>query len=247
MVITKQLPQTKQPIIRHKDFARRLEVACEGNPHCPTELYRGKQKWIYDGLEEEFGIKISSEAVRKWFSGESKPRPKVMSYLARLLEVDEGWLALGITPELTPVERKKRNAIADGAVNLVAGMIQMAGGHIAFPGDDSADIFAIIGGKNYAVDAILPFALEQDRFRLTISNKLDGKDFLAVVPQDDFSYRVLHVTPELVRDSGELRGDFWELMIEQRGTKWRAGDHQVRELSNIREIMLDSPRPPPAN
>ena len=109
----------KPRVIRDKAFAKRLEIACEGHPHCPTDQYRGKQKWLYEGLDSEFGVKVSAEAVRKWFSGESRPRPKVMSFIARLLEVDEAWLSLGITPDLTPREQKQRNAVADGAVNLV--------------------------------------------------------------------------------------------------------------------------------
>lgn len=50
----------------YKEFAKRLETACEGNPHCPTEQYRGKQKWIKDGLESEFGVEeIANEARRR--------------------------------------------------------------------------------------------------------------------------------------------------------------------------------------
>lgn len=236
----------KQPIIRDKAFAKRLEIACEGHPHCPTDQYRGKQKWLYDGLDSEFGVKVSAEAVRKWFSGESRPRPKVMSYIARLLEVDEAWLSLGITPELTPREQKQRNAVADGAVNLVAGMIQMGGGHIAFP-DDGADIFAIITGKQVNIDVVIPFALGKDQFRLTIKDRLDGKHIIAVIEEDDFGYQILAITPEIVRDAGERRGDFWELIVEERGVKFKAGEHQVRSLKNIRELVLDTPQPPPVS
>lgn len=242
---TIQQERPKTPIVRDKAFAKRLETACEGNPHCPTDLYRGKQKWVYDGLESEFGVKVSSEAVRKWFSGESRPRPKVMSYLARLLEVDEGWLSLGLTPDLTPKEQKQRNAVADGAVNLVAGMIQMGGGHIAFPEDGSAHIFAIVAGKQVSIDVVLPFALGRDQFRLTIADRLDKKHIVAVVQVAAFSYDMLVLTPEIVRDAGERRGDFWELIVEQRGVKWKAGDHQVRQLENVRQLVQDAPQPPP--
>lgn len=96
--------RVKTPIIRDKAFAKRLVLACEGNPNCPTDQSRGKQKWIYDNLLSEFGVRVSAEAVRKWFAGESRPRPKVVSYIARLLEVDEAWLSLGITPELNAVK-----------------------------------------------------------------------------------------------------------------------------------------------
>lgn len=245
MVISNQIERPKGRVIRDKAFAKRLDIACEGNPHCPTELYRGKQKWVYDGLEQEFGIKVSSEAVRKWFKGESRPRPKIMTYLARLLEVDEAWLSLGLTPDLTPAEKRQRDAMVDGVVNLLAGLIQIGGGHIAFPDDDSADIFAIIGGKNYSIDAVLPLSLGQDKFRLTILDKLQGKQILAVMPQEAFQFRILQITPEVVRDAGDLRGNYWEMVVEQRGSKWKAGGHQIRELGNIREITLDAARPPP--
>ncbi|WP_181900477.1 helix-turn-helix domain-containing protein [Paracoccus thiocyanatus] len=228
----------KPRVLRDKAFARRLETACEGNPHCPTDAYRGKQKWIYDSLDEEFGVKLSAEAVRKWFSGESRPRPKIMTFLARLLEVDEAWLALGITPTLTPLEKKKRNAMATGAVNLVAGMFQLAGGHIAFPEDDSSHVYAIISGKRIEIDAVLPFYLGNDQFRATIADKnLDGKVVIAVLPQHEFYFRLVVLTPEVIRSAGERRGDFYEVVLEQRGIKWKAGANQISELASISELV----------
>lgn len=235
----------KPRVIRDKAFAKRLEIACESHPHCPTDQYRGKQKWIYEQLDKEFGLKVSAEAVRKWFAGESRPRPKVMANLARLLEVDEAWLSLGIRPTLTPREQKQRNALAEGAVNLVAGMIQMGGGHIAFPEDFSADIFAIISGKQVSIDVALPLELDRDQYRVTVSDNLDKKLILVVMQQHEFYYRVLLLTPDVIRTQGQRRGDFWEVVIEQRGVKWRAGDHQVTEVESIRELVQDVAQPPP--
>lgn len=240
-------PEVAKPrIIRDKAFAKRLEIACESHPHCPTDQYRGKQKWIYEQLDSEFGVKVSAEAVRKWFSGESRPRPKVMANLARLLEVDEAWLSLGIRPTMTPREQKQRNALAEGAVNLVAGMVQMGGGHIAFPEDFSADIFAIIAGKQVSLDVVLPHGLDRDQYRVTVTDNLDKKLILVVMPQHEFYYRILLLTPEIIRTEGNRRGDFWEVVIEQRGVKWKAGDHQIREVETIRELVQDAPQPPPA-
>lgn len=149
MSMSKSEGKGRTPVIRDEGFARRLETACEANPNCPTEQYRGKQKWVYDNLLEKFDIKVSPEAVRRWFAGEMRPRLKTMSALAQLLEVDLGWLTLGTKPEMTPKERKARNAVADGAVNLVAGIVQMNGGSVAFPtdGNHGPDLYAIIGGK----------------------------------------------------------------------------------------------------
>lgn len=44
--------RVKAPIIRDK--------ACEGNPNCPTNQSRCKQKWIYDNLLSEFGVRTST-------------------------------------------------------------------------------------------------------------------------------------------------------------------------------------------
>jgi len=237
------LPKVR--VIRDKAFAKRLETACEGNPHCPTDQHRGKQKWIYDKLLEEFGVRVSPEAVRKWFYGESRPRPKIMSYVARLLEVDEAWLSLGIKPDLTPVERKQHNAMAQGAVNLVAGMIQLAGGHIAFPEDGSAQILAIVKGKPLSIDVVRPRSIGQDQFKAFVPSNIEGKHVIAVLEEERFGYQLLDLTPDVIRSAGDLRGDYWEVVIEQRGIKFKVGDHQVRELENIGELLLTAPQPPP--
>lgn len=229
--------RVKTPIIRDKAFAKRLVLACEGNPNCPTDQSRGKQKWIYDNLLSEFGVRVSAEAVRKWFAGESRPRPKVMSYIARLLEVDEAWLSLGITPELNAVEKKRHNAMASGAINLVAGIIQLGGGTIAFPEDESAHLTAIIKGKVLKIDVSLPRDLGQDRHRVTTSDNLDGKHVIVVIEEERFGYQILDITPEMVRAVGDRRGDFWELEIEQRGTNWKAGPLPIRQLEDIRELV----------
>lgn len=55
--------RAKAPIIRDKAFAKRLVQACEGNPNCPTDQSRGKQKWIYDNLLSEFGVPRTSKWV----------------------------------------------------------------------------------------------------------------------------------------------------------------------------------------
>lgn len=233
----------KVRVIRDKAFAKRLEIACEGNPHCPTDQHRGKQKWIYDKLLEEFGVRVSPEAVRKWFYGESRPRPKIMSYVARLLEVDEAWLSLGIKPDLAPVERKQHNAMAQGAVNLVAGIIQLEGGSIAFP-DSGAHIHAILKGKSLAIDVVLP-RISGDEYRVLVSDQLEGKHVLVVIEEEAFGFAILVLTPDIIRDAGSLRGDFWEVVIEQRGVKFRAGHHQVRQMTSMRDLLLVAPQPPP--
>lgn len=236
-----------QPVIRDKAFAKRLEIACEGNPHCPTDEYRGKQKWVYDNLLEQFGIKVSPEAVRRWFAGEMRPRPKTIAALARLLEVDLGWLTLGTAPDMTPKEQKARNATADGAVNMVAGIIQMQGGHVAFPeaGDTSADMFAIIGGKQYTIEVKLARDLGNDMLRFTVSKDVGKNVVIGVVQAEEgFGVQLIRLTPEII-NANPPRGDFREILIERRGPYFSTGSDRVPEIITIKDLDGTNSQPPP--
>lgn len=234
--------QSKIKIIRDKAFARRLNKACEDHPHCPTDQYRGKQKWVYEGLEREFGVKVSAEAVRKWFSGESRPRPKVMAFLARLLDVDEAWLSLGIVPEISPQEKMRRNALANGGVNLLAGLIQLAGGNIAFPEseDEGVDIYAILGGKQFHLDVAIPLPTGRFEYKVVVRDKLERKHFIIVVQDEEQTIsgiRLIHLPAEVVAQYGNLRGGYRELMLEERGEWWRIGDARVHVLETINDLL----------
>ena len=227
-----------------KAFARRLEIACEGNPHCPTDQYRGKQKWVYDNLAEQFEINVSPEAVRKWFAGETRPRRAAMSALARLLEVDEAWLTLGVKPDLTPVEQRIRNAETTGAANLLAGLIQMNGGNIAYPeGESTVSMFAIIKGRQYQVEAILAFDLGGGRLRFTPSIEHGRHMVIGVVPTaNPLHFRLIHLTSALIEAHGERKGDFIELVVKHRGDAFTAGRAHVAEIVDLRDprAMLEA-------
>ena len=136
-------------VIRDPDFAKRLTQACDALPLIPPK-HSGRQSWIQREMTKA-GEEITSETVRKWFQGEAKPRPDKVAKLAQILQVDVSWLSLGVGAAVEPRQRRVRNAMADGAVNLVAGLIQMDGGHLAFPDsiDTPVDLHAIIKGAKY--------------------------------------------------------------------------------------------------
>lgn len=226
------------PVIRDKAFAKRLETACEANPHCPTDEYRGKQKWLYTKLEEDFGIKVSPEAVRKWFAGETKPRPKVMVAVARILEVDIGWLQLGIKPDQTNSEKKVRNAQAEGAVNALAGFIQMAGSSVAFPEKDGeVDMFAIVAGRQHQIEANLALSVGMDQYRFIINQGHEDRTVIGIIKVEDaFALRFVRITSEMIEKQGTRRGDFWELVIDQRADRFASGEMIAPEIVNLREL-----------
>jgi len=78
--------------IRHADFARRLNAACDRAGVPP--LNRGRLKWLSDRLP------ISMESARRWIAGETQPRGPSLQKLAEALGVEPGWLYAGTSRAL---------------------------------------------------------------------------------------------------------------------------------------------------
>lgn len=211
MILTPSLDTEARPTIQ-KDgqFAKRLDVAMNSHPGAPDA--HGRQKWLRERLITYGNTDVSPEAVRKWFAGLSRPRPSIMRELARVLEVDEAWLSLGLTPVETPVKAEERNALTRGSVNVMAGLIQMFGGHIAFPepGEEGIDVHAIINGKRLQVEIKTPVPAADGTLKLAIAKGWEKRIVLAVVREDPFNIRIFRVPSEMI-EAGRRRGGYIEI------------------------------------
>lgn len=236
-------PVKQQEIIRDKAFAKRLDQACQGNPHVPD---RGKQKWIYDGLMERFGIRVSPEATRKWFAGVARPRPKIMSAVAQLLEVDEAWLSLGLKPDTNPEQKRVRNALVEGAVNLVAGLIQIGGGHVAFPEASrahEADIFAIVKGRQHAIEVRPGHEIDETHVRFNVNSNFSSKTVIGLLTTDKPTvFRLVRLTTAFITAHGTRRGDFHEVVVERIGTHLGVGEDLLAEIADPMDLDGKVPR-----
>ncbi|MBH0113208.1 helix-turn-helix transcriptional regulator [Novosphingobium sp. YJ-S2-02] len=206
-------------LVREPEFAKRLNQACDTNAHAP-DLHRGRYVWLREELAKRFNENVSIETCRKWFAGESRPRPAKMAKVAQLLEVDVAWLSLGVDPEIGPKEKRLRNAMADGVVNVVAGLIQMDGGRPAFPDetdkratDENIDLYAIIKGANYAFHITLG-ELVDDKLRFPVPAKNDAVIVLGVV-REGFSVRIFEISPEIIATSGVARSSSARLDVAE--------------------------------
>lgn len=215
-------------LVRDPAFAKRLEEACDKNPNIPP-LHSGRLVWVREELKRKFDVSVSLETVRKWFWGEVTPRPDKSAMLASILEVDQAWLQIGIVADLAPRERRARNAMADGVVNVIAGLIQMDGAHPAFPDPDDAratrdnvDLYAIIKGANYAIHVSMG-AIEGDGLRFPVPAKYENVVVLGVV-REGFCVDVFELTSEVIETLGNRRGGSIELSLSA---------EQVRELHRI--------------
>lgn len=126
-------------------FQSRLMQACRENLEVP-EKGKGQQTYIADKMN------VSQEAVRKWLSGESKPKQPTVRRLASLLGVDHVWLAMGTDPQ----ELQKRSIALgkkNAAVYALVGFLIEKGYSCASPDDDDSfiDIEAIGHGVHRVI------------------------------------------------------------------------------------------------
>lgn len=199
---TRSKGRTVRPI-RDPAFARRLEQAADLHPHCPPK-HRGRLDWVRERLAEK-GETVSNETVRKWFAGEAKPRPDKGALLAEIMQVDVAWLQMGIDVQFTPREKKVRNALAEGAVNVVAGLIEMDGGHPAFPEEDGpVDLHAIIKGAKYDLHVS---AGERDgkMLRFVVPSIRENVIVLGLV-RDGLALEIYEIAEDVIEKHGNIRG-----------------------------------------
>jgi len=216
-------------------FGKRLNIACDGHPDVPP-YGQGRQTWVKREME------VSNEAVRKWFKDEARPKPGKMKQLADLLGVDEAWLALGIQPEMTPVEKKKRNARVNGSVNIVAGFIQLNGGSIAFPPNDEnkvefVDLYAIIEGQQYAVHVSMAEPMADAQFKFYIPPEVEKIRTIGVVVISPVYVHLVNLKPSIVDKHKIRRGGYYEVEIRREGDMYFSGDDQWPRIMTFNGTM----------
>lgn len=197
--------------VAHKDFARRMAQACDGNSNIPPPNF-GRLQWFVDQMQERFGERTTPESVRKWFAGESLPRAKTMSMLAQIFEVDEAWLALGHAPELDRRQQRLRSAEVDGVVNVVAGFVQMSGSNPAFPTADDKraereqiDLYAIIRGAQYAFHVTLATETP-DGWRFSVPVEAAETFVVGVIRTDDLECQFYEIPADLLAEAKRKGG-----------------------------------------
>lgn len=227
--------------VRNPDFAARLERACIDHPNCPTDLYRGKQKWLREeliALNQNFSV--SAEAIRKWFSGETRPRPKMMKAVAKVLNVDEAWLSLGIIPDMTQAEKKKRSRTAEGGALLLAGLIQISGGNSTFPslGDAAReDLLAIINGDAVEIDTPLARTLQTGLHIFTIKRGYEHRKIVGIVPKG-FGANMVLINEKLISLGGR-RGDYTEIEVSESEGRFFIGSARLPEVTSLDMLASD--------
>lgn len=194
-----------------KGFAKRLTIACDGHPHVPP-YGQGRQSWI------KKNVGVSHEAVSRWFSGTSRPRPGKMRELARVLEVDEAWLSLGITPEMGLSDARIRNTQAGGASNTFMGLVQLNGARVALPDDKDpraafVDFYAIFHGQQVPFHVALASEVSAGTYRLILPKEYEQCVPVGVVHSRPMQVQCLKLPCPLVDRHKQRRGGYYEIFV----------------------------------
>jgi hypothetical protein len=115
-------------LLRSPQFSARLQAACDAHASCPL-LNKGRLTWLQAQLREQ-GLLVSVEAVRKWLSGEGRPRQDTCEKLAAVLQTDAVELYMGCgsalpitnAADIMPAEQILPIAVRDGVVVRITGL-----------------------------------------------------------------------------------------------------------------------------
>jgi transcriptional regulator with XRE-family HTH domain len=193
------------------EFHRRLRQVCDDSAMIPPYGH-GRQVHIAAKL------KVSQEAVRKWFTGDARPRASKMGELAKLLEVDEAWLSLGIAPEMDRKQKRMHHEKTDGAVYLLFGMFNLAGGHCAFPGErdlrkDFVDFYTIIHGSQMALHVCAGREVTKDSFEFTLPREYNEVRCLGVVGHPNLKFHIIDLDQRLIEQHKVRKGGGYSLTL----------------------------------
>jgi transcriptional regulator with XRE-family HTH domain len=219
-----------------KEFAKRLDQACDLHGRVPP-FNKGRQLWLAEKMS------VSIEATRKWFSGESRPRPDKMAKLAELLRADESWLSLGMIPDKPAEEKPPRNAAANGAVNLVAGLIQLSGGVPSFfkEGDRraaNADILAIIRGTHHEIVVMLGHS-DGRKIRFSVPSAHENVVAIGVVINAALTFDLLLMPSRAIAKHGRKRGAHIDVLVDRGHMKYSTAGYEWPRIKNFDNLPLE--------
>lgn len=216
-------------------FVKRLNQACDDLPHIIPPFGEGRQ------IELAKRMGMSQQGVRKWFSGEAMPRREAMQRLARLLEVEEPWLALGIMPEVTRAEKKINARNLDGAVMLVMGMLTLAGGTCALPGEkdsrrDYVDFYVILRGTQMAIHIAVAQLVSPGVYQLRLPREYAEVRTIVVIPVSDMRYDFIDLDNINAPTHMQRKAGGYSMQMSRIEGKYVTGDTTWKTMKHFKEL-----------
>lgn len=154
-----------------------------------------------------------------------------MKELARVLEVDEAWLSLGITPELDPADMRIRNTQGEGAGNVFMGLAQLNGARAALPDDKDpraafVDFYAVFRGQQVPFHVALASEIAAGTYKLTLPKEYDQCVTVGAVNPRSMRVKFLRLPVSQLDKHKIRRGGYYELIINRQGDRFVTGSDE---------------------
>lgn len=210
----------------HRDFAQRLKQACDQNTSIPPH---GKGQQVH--IANSMNPKVSQEAVRRWFEGQSKPRPKLMTQLAKVLNVDEAWLSLGTTPEMTLRGKRQYSQKAEASTYMVFGLFMAQGHSCAFSSEkeEAVDFYAIKAGQQKSISVTTGYRNSSGEYVIPVKVTYQDTVNVAVVENENRGFDMLVMDVEGIEQFGVNKGGFVHITATD-GDRYTTDGHEWVKL-----------------
>lgn len=218
-----------------KSFVSRLAQASDDSRLIPPQG-RGRQNYIAQRL------KVAPEAVSKWFKGVAMPKPDKMAELAEILEVDQSWLAFGLTAEMDRSERRLHAKESDGAVHLVWGMFTLAGGHCGEPSKTDprsayVDFYATLRGSVYPIHVSLAREVSRDCFEAILPREYADVHPIVVVPAGVGRYHFLRMPRPMVDEHKSRKAGAVAINFNRVDNKYLTGSDVWPKVKSFESLL----------
>lgn len=149
--------------------------------------------------------------------------------------------APAVEPKSAPTQSAGDQDLASfqrGARNLVAGMVQMAGGTVAFPQGELADMLAFLDGKSLMVNVIPGVQLNRSNYRFEVPNSAmsDATNLGVIKGEHPFDTKIFHLDTAMIRKCGEQSGGKWIVLVERSYSGFSLDGKRLNEITDIRVL-----------
>ncbi len=195
-----------------KAFVQRLKQACDESPVVPPP-HKGRQQYI----SQQLGV--APEAVSKWFKAVSMPRPDKMVRLSELLQVEQTWLAFGVSPEMDRQERKAHAREVDGAVHYVMGLTMLAGGHCGLPSSRDprssfVDFYATVRGSVYMIHVCLAREMSEGRYEVLVPKEFNDVNIVTVIPVSKGKHHLIEMPADAIEEHKVRKSGSYSIIVD---------------------------------
>jgi len=218
------------------DFQRRLEQACSASSLVPDKN-AGRLVFIAEQM------RVSVEAVRKWFEG-GRPRQDKMTRLAKLLNVDAAWLSMGVNAEIAKASQDKLNTQLEGATNVMIGLLTMEGIVCALPDEqdyrkDVIDFYAVIKGRQVPFVVLYGEHNGIDGRSVRVRREFNlGRNIVVLKDEDALDDITLLFCPVDAIDKCKYAdGADWRVTILKREDGYYIGQYHCIEVKTIEDFL----------